>query len=81
MTTLKLEINSAFLEEIIKEYDIDKWCIKLRNNLVLYKGAYLNLATNLLFLDVSKMKTVDLIYFPFDFLFHLLFLELELGIV
>ena len=37
---------------------------------------------------MSKMKTVDLIYFPFlfyfhfsfDSLFHLLFLELGLGI-
>ena len=29
---------------------------------------------------MSMMKTVDLIYFPFDYLFHLLFLELGLGI-
>ena len=29
---------------------------------------------------VSKMKVVDLIYFPFDFLFHFLFLELGLGL-
>jgi len=29
---------------------------------------------------MSKMKVVDLIYFPFDSLFHFLFLELGLGL-
>ena len=47
---LKLKIDLVLPKKITKEYNIDEWCIKLRNNLVLHKEAYLNLITKLLFL-------------------------------